>query len=127
MKNPILSASALVLLVWIYSSTHAQAPLSSFRTLPPDYYQVIVTNNLFRPLGWTKPKAPPAFELVATVMKSNGSHKALIRNTLIRKVYYAAVGDELEAGVTVKKIESRSVTVNENGKPNIYRLKRLDF
>ena len=39
----------------------------------------------------------------------------------------AAVGDKLEAGVTVEKIKSRHVTVNENGKPNIYRLKRLNF
>ena len=54
-------------------------------------------------------------------------HKALIRNTRNRKVYYVAVGDKLEAGVTVEKIESRSVTVNENGKLTVYRLKRLNF
>ena len=54
-------------------------------------------------------------------------HKALIRNTRNRKVYYVAAGDELEAGVTVEKIESRQVTLNESGKPTVYRLKRLNF
>ena len=127
MKNRILPASALVILVCFHPPTEAIAPLSSFRALPPDYYQVIITNNLFRPLGWIPPKSSPAFELIATVMRPNGSHKALLRNTGNRKVYYAAVGDELEAGTAVQKIESRSVTVNQNGKPDIYRLKRLSF
>ena len=127
MKNRILPASALVMLVWTCSLTEANAPLTLYATPPPDYYQVIITNNLFRPLGWTPPKSPPAFELIATVIKQNGKHKALLRNTRNRKVYYVAVGEELEAGVTVEKIESRSVTVAESGKSNIYRLKRLNF
>ena len=127
MKNRILPASALFILVCFHAPTDARAPLTLYATLPPDYYQVIITNNLFRPLGWTKPKSPPAFALIATVMKSEGNHKALIRNTRNRKVYYVAVGDKLEAGVKVEKIESRSVTVNESGKPTVYRLKRLNF
>ena len=114
------------MLVWI-AATDAQAPLPPFFARPPDFYQVIITNNLFRPLGWTKPKAPPTFNLIATIMKSDGSHKVLLRNTRNRKVYYVAVGEELEAGVTVEKIESRQVTVNENGKLTVYRLKRLNF
>ena len=127
MKRTILTTSALVMLIWLHSPTEAQAPLRPLTALPPDYYQVIITNNLFRPLGWTKPKVLPVFELIATVMKSNGSHKALIRNTMNRKVYYVAVGDELEKGMTVEKIESRSVTVTESGNPTVYRLKRLNF
>ena len=128
MKHAILKTAVLLILVWTYSLTEAQAPLAPIRTTTPsDFYQVIVTNNLFRPLGWTKPISAPAFELIATIMRSDGRHKALLRNARNRKVYYAAVGDELEKGVTVEKIESRKVTVNENGKPTVYRLKRLNF
>ena len=47
----------------------------------------------------------------------------MILDTRNRKVYYVAAGDELESGVTVEKIKSRRVTVNENGKLTVYRLK----
>ena len=59
-------------------ATEIRAPRT---TLPADYYQVIITNNLFRPLGRTKPKPKPAFELIATVMRRNGVHKALLRSS----------------------------------------------
>lgn len=122
-SNGLLRFSVLLTLVWIYLLSEAKAPLPRYDTRPPDYYQVIITNNLFRPLGWTKPKPLPRFELIATVMKSDGRHKALILDTRNRKVYYVAAGDELESGVTVEKIKSRRVTVNENGKLTVYRLK----
>jgi len=125
MKKRIVNICGLVILVWLHSPTQAQAPLSSFRTLspalPPGFYDVIVTNNLFRPLGWTPPKSAPAFELIATVMKSDGNHKALIRNTGTRQVYYSPIG-ELAAGTFIKKIEPRRVTLNQNGISTVYIL-----
>lgn len=96
MKKGILSPSALVMLVWTYSLTEAKAPIiprTALSALSPDCYEVIITNNLFRPLGWTKPKPPSAFGLTVTVIMPNESsawtaraiqipkHKALIRNT----------------------------------------------
>ncbi len=33
-----------------------------------DFYKVIVTNNLFRPLGYRKPNPGPAFEVLATLI-----------------------------------------------------------
>lgn len=112
------SLSGLTIVLPVRSVNHSL----SARLVPPDFYQVIIDNNLFRPLGWTKPKSNPAFELIATVIKQNGKHKALIRNTKTRKVYYVAVGTELSAGVAVEKIESQSVTLKENGKSKVYRL-----
>lgn len=120
MNKPIIAPALLILVCW---HLPAEAAIPTPRTtVPPDFYQVIVTNNLFRPLGWTKPKSNPSFELIATVIKQNGKHKALIRNTKTRKVYYVAVGAELSAGVAVEKIESQSVTLKENGKSKVYRL-----
>lgn len=92
---------------------------------PPDFYQVIVTNNLFRALGWTPPKPPPPFKLMTTVMKSNGRHKALLRNTGDRKLYYVVVG-EVVGGATVEKIEARRVTLNRDGESVVYRLSLFD-
>ncbi len=113
--------SAVVMLVWLYSPTHAQAPPTPFFARPPDYYEVIITNNLFRPLGWTKPKPPPAFEVIATVMKSEGRHKALMRDTRTRQVHYASIG-ELAAGTVIEKIEPRRVMINQDGTSKVYTL-----
>lgn len=64
----------------------------------------------------------PPFELIATVMKANSRlHKALIRNMMNRKLYYAAVG-ELAGEAIVEKIEAHRVTLNHNGESRVYRL-----
>lgn len=99
MKHAILPTYALIILVWMYPISEAKSPVTPLTTLPPDYYQVIITNNLFRPLGWTPPKSAPAFELIATVMKSDGAHN------------YSPTR-ELAAGTFIKKIEPRRVTVD---------------
>ena len=122
MQHAILKSYALLTLIWLSAPTHARAPLTPLTALPPDYYQVIITNNLFRPLGWTKPKPPPAFELIATVMKTNSRrHKALIRNTRNRQLYYVAVG-ELAGEAIVEKIEAHRVTLTRNGESKVYLL-----
>ena len=124
MKNTVRKTGAilLVLLVfWLVPSPVAKIHAPRTR-IPADFYQVIITNNLFRPLGWTKPKPMPPFELIATVMKANSRlHKALIRNTRNRKLYYVTVG-ELAGEAIVEKIETHSVTLNHVGESKVYRL-----
>ena len=144
MNKPIIAPALLILVCWhlpaeaaIPTPRTTQRSLSgltivlpvrsvdhslSARLIQPDFYQVIIDNNLFRPLGWTKPKSNPVFELIATVIKQNDKRKALIRNTKTRKVRYVAVGAELSAGVAVEKIDSQSVTLKENGESKVYRL-----
>ena len=124
MKNSSHHAIAILLMlliVWLVSSPAAEIHAPRIK-IPANFYQVIITNNLFRPLGWSKPRAKPRFELIATVIKPNDRHKALIRNTKTRKVYYVTVSAELRAGVTVENIEPHSVTLKENGKSKVYRL-----
>lgn len=45
-----------------------------------DYYNVITDNNLFRPLGWTRPDNTPKFYLVATIDTKDDYTYAIIRN-----------------------------------------------
>ena len=63
----------------------------------------------------------PPFELIATVMKANGKHKALIRNTRNRKLDYVTVGERAGEAI-VEKIETHSVTLNHDGESKVYRL-----
>ena len=125
MKNSSHHAIAILLMlliVWLVSSPAAEIHAPRIK-IPANFYQVIITNNLFRPLGWSKPKPSPAFELIATVMKSNDQHKALIRNTRNRTLYYVAVRAELGPGVRLAKVDKRSATLNDNGAFKAYRLK----
>lgn len=94
----------------------------SLWSTPPDFYQVIADNNLYRPLGWTPLKPKAVFELIATVVKWNGTHKALIRNTKNRKVHYAGVGDKLAPCVILSEIGHHSVGINEHGTSTVYRV-----
>ena len=55
-----------------------------------DYYEVISTYSLFRPLGWTRPDNTPKYYLVATIDTKDDYSYALIRNSrnrlrLVRK------------------------------------------
>lgn len=91
-----------------------------------DFYKVIITNNLFRPLGYRKPTKGPVFELLATVIdRKSSKSKALLRNNKDRKTYYVGVGEKI-VGTLVEKIEPYSITLSQNGKSKEVRLRRQD-
>lgn len=113
MNKPILT-SALLILLCLHSPAEAAIPTHR-STIPSDFYQVIIDNNLFRPLGWRKPRSISAFELIATVMRQNGAHKALLRSAETYTLHYAA-------SVTIAEIARHAVTLNENGTSKAYRL-----
>ncbi len=75
------------------------------------FYGVIVTNNLFRPLGYRKPQQGPSFQLIATVIDSeNGKSRALVQNNKDRRIHYVTVGEAF-AGAKVKQIEPNRITL----------------
>ena len=72
---------------------------------------LIVTNNLFRPLGYRKPQQGPSFQLIATVIDSeNGKSRALVQNSRDRRIHYVTVGEAF-AGAKVKQIEPNRITL----------------
>ena len=81
-----------------------------------DFYQVIITNNLFRPLGYRKPSPPPPYQLIATVIdREHGNNRALLRRNKGGRTHYVGIGDVFN-GVKVERIERRSVTLLIDGK-----------
>lgn len=86
------------------------------------FYGVIVNNNLFRPLGYRKPKQGPSFELVATVIDSeNGKSRALVQNNRNRRIHYVTVGETF-AGAKVKQIEPDCITLLLDGESKEFHL-----
>lgn len=91
-------------------------PQRNFGKLPPDsYYQVIIDNNIFRPLGYKKYKWTLKLELIGTMTYTDSSkNKAIIlSNHPKHRRLTVKVGDTfLEYKVT--RIESRKVSYTDN-------------
>ena len=86
------------------------------------FYGVIVTNNLFRPLGYRKPKQGPSFQLIATVIDGeNGKNRALVRNNKNQRIHYVTAGEAF-AGVKVKQIEPNRITLLLEGESKEFHL-----
>ncbi len=89
-----------------------------------DFYQVIITNNLFRPLGYRKPSPPPPYQLIATVINhGQATNKALLRRRKDGRMYYVGIG-EVFSGAKVERIEPKSVTLLIGGQSMKFRLPR---
>lgn len=89
-----------------------------------DFYQVIITNNLFRPLGYRKPSPPPPYQLIATVINhGQATNKALLRHRKDGRMYYVGLG-EVFSGAKVERIEPKSVTLLIGGQSMKFRLPR---
>lgn len=80
-----------------------------------DYYQVIVDNNLFRPLGWTPPNKEPEYRLIGTSIDTNGTYsEAFIEENRTNHFYIVKVGEKIGDAV-IKQIEEEMVTIYNNG------------
>ena len=92
-----------------------------------DFYRVIVENNLFRPLGWKKPKQAPEYVLIATLIESRGeTAKALLREQKSNRVFYVRTGEKV-GRATIENIEATQVILNISGKNLTLKLPSIQF
>lgn len=87
-------------------------------TVTADFYQTILDNNLFAPLGTVlnaKPKPGATLSLVATFCSQDDTHSmALIKDSATDRHHVLAIGGGI--GVfTVRTIEKKRVTLNHHG------------
>lgn len=79
------------------------------------FYNAIVDNNIFRPLGWRPPKKEPEYILIGTSVAENGGRSELfIEERRSGKFYIATVGGKI-GDTVVKEIEEKKVTLDKNG------------
>jgi len=88
------------------------------------YYQTIIDNNLFRPLGWTPPRPIEPYRLIGTVLArdENTPAEAIIQTTTGNKTYIVTTGEQIDASTRLVSIESKSVRLSTNGKQRTLRL-----
>ena len=95
--------------------TRTHTPPAVFET--ETYYQTIIDNNLFRPLGWRPPVPREPYRLIGTVLSRDADTppRAIIQTTAGQKTYIVSIGEKIDASTEVVSIESKAVRLSTNG------------
>ncbi len=94
---------------------------------PDSFYQTIIDNNIFHPLGWQPPRKQPDYTLIGTTVSQNSADsKAFILERRSNRMHIVKVGDTLD-DARVKEIQSKRVTLHEAGKDIVLHGGRLQF
>ena len=110
-----------------FVKTHPKKDISTSSKAPNEFYQPIIDNNIFRPLGWRPPKKTPQYTLIGTTIPSDGSNaKAFILERQSNQLHTVKVGETL-GNVSVKEILSKKVTLREEGKETVLQCEKLQF
>ena len=99
-------------------ATGSEAAPEARQINPPgdDFYQPIIENNLFRPLGWRKPSEEPEYALIGTLIESNNQRaKAFLIERRTNRYYPVSVGEKV-GDVTVQSIKPNEVSLAKDGK-----------
>ena len=115
---------ALVFMSFVlYISAATSQPIAG-RTQGNDSYQVIIKNNLFRPLGWYPKPQKTSYQLLGTVIGPGDQAKALIK--IGDKIVYVKVGEQIEGAVLEEVHEKRAVLEKEGNLVEL-RIEQLGF
>ena len=92
-----------------------------------EYYKVITTNNLFRPLGWKPPNLTPKYELIGTWISINTKTRvAYVRDTRTNQIQRMGIGDNLN-GVVINNIKRNALEMNGGKKYESPTMQFLNF
>ena len=103
------------------TETQTETEMLSERVSSPDgeeelseYYQVIIDNNLFLPLGWkAEAKSDVPFQLVGTVLTDAlGYYQAVLKSVDTQRVYFVTL-DEAQDGWRLVMIEPKRVVLEK--------------
>lgn len=93
-----------------------------------DFYDVIVKNDIFRPLGWQPPRRVIPVRLIGTILptKTKGKRPTAILKEVGggQKTHYVHTGDKI-GDTTIIGIQPKQVTLNVAGQEVVLRLNVL--
>lgn len=92
------------------------------------FYQVIIDNSLFRPLGWKPPNKEPQYSFISTKVDTNGTKKseAYVLEKRSNRLYNGNIGDEV-GGAIIKEIKEKEIILDKDGETITLRLENLQF
>lgn len=91
------------------------------------YYQIIIDNNIFRPLNWEPPQRVSAYTLLGTAIATDSSSaEAYIQERESNQFYAVSVGQQI-GKMTVRTITPKRVTLTKNGEVLTLPLSHVRF
>lgn len=92
-----------------------------------DFYQTIVDNNIFRPLGWKPPNKEPEYSWIGTTVKEDAAmSQALIRERRSDRLYIAKIGENVGDAV-VKEIKEKEIILDKDGETITLRGGKMEY
>ena len=93
----------------------------------PDFYRVIVDNNIFRPLGWRPPNKEPEYTFVGTRVDSSGTvAEAYVLERRSNQFFMASIGDKIGDAV-VTDIKQKEILLSKNGEVITLKAGNMQF
>ncbi|RKU29096.1 hypothetical protein C6497_06825 [Candidatus Poribacteria bacterium] len=92
------------------------------------FYQVIIDNSLFRPLGWKPPNKEPEYAFVGTTIYIDDTKKseANVLERRSNRFYTVNVGDEVGDAI-VKEIKEKEIILDKDGETITLKGGNLQF
>ena len=92
------------------------------------YYQIIIDNNLFRPLGWQPEEPTPKYMLIGTMTVKNTTQytEAIIIERQSGKLHIVKVNDWI-GELMVKAIEAKKVILQEGDQEITLQIEHAPF
>ena len=92
-----------------------------------DFYQVIIDNSLFRPLGWKPPKREPEYTLLGTAIDPLGENsQAYVLERRSDAFHSVRIGDSV-GDMLIKEIEEKKIVLDKNGETITLRSADIEF
>lgn len=118
----LLVITAVILTVMFMATAYLQAEQDDQRaetgnTPPFEYFKIIETNNLFRPLGWQHRPAEVPFTLIG-IVGAEGERKAFLVGK-DKNSYYVSKGDKVEKAEVIDILADHVVLSYEGGRIEI--------
>ena len=87
----------------------------------PEFYRVIINNNLFRPLGWTPRRSKIVYRLLGTRIPTDGETRsqAILQSAAGNKIVSTG---ETFGEYTLTDIQRKQVTLEKGGEVQILKL-----
>lgn len=93
----------------------SRVPTKTPDPTPSSFYQLIIDNNIFRPLGWRVIVRQPQYQLIGTFTNTE-RHKAIILDKHSNQLHTLQENDTI-GDVIIEQIESKRVILRQDDTP----------
>ena len=88
------------------------------------FKRTIISNNLFRPLGWSPPRPTEPYRLIATILPRSAQTPptAILQTTAGDRTLIVSTGEQIDASTEVVEIQPKQVVLSTDGQRRTLKL-----